>query len=51
LTSAGVGLFGVLSGFLASWFIGEDEQAENAELAEIRHELQRMRELIEHRRY
>lgn len=43
LTSAGVGLFGVFSGFLASWFIGEEEQADNAELAEIRNELARIR--------
>lgn len=49
LMSAGVGLFGVFSGFLASWFIGEEEQADNAELADIRNELERIRELLEQR--
>jgi voltage-gated potassium channel len=49
LMSAGVGLFGVFSGFLASWFIGEEEQADNAELADIRNELERIREILERR--
>jgi voltage-gated potassium channel len=49
LMSAAVGLFGTFSGFLASWFIGEDEQAENAELVEIRNELASVRKLIERR--
>lgn len=47
LMSAGVGLFGVFSAFLASRFIGEDEEKGNAELAEIRTELERIRELLE----
>jgi voltage-gated potassium channel len=47
--SAGVGLFGVFSGFVASWFIGEEEQADTQELVEIRNELARFRELMERR--
>lgn len=47
LMSADVGLFGTFSGFLASWFIGEEEKAENAELVQIRGELERVRELLE----
>jgi voltage-gated potassium channel len=50
LMSAGVGLFGVLSGFLASWFMGEDSKGESEELVEIRSELERIRELLEQRR-
>jgi voltage-gated potassium channel len=49
LMSAGVGLFGVFSGFLASRFIGDGEEKDNAELIEIRSELQRIRELLEQR--
>jgi voltage-gated potassium channel len=49
LMSAGVGLFGVFSGFLASWFIGEEGQ-DDAELSEIRSEIVRLRELLEQRR-
>jgi voltage-gated potassium channel len=49
LMSAGVGLFGVFSAFLASRFIGEEVQTENAELVEIRSELVRIRELLEQR--
>ena len=47
LMSAGVGLFGTFSGFLASWFIGEEEQADSAELVAIRIELERVRALLE----
>lgn len=50
LMSAGVGLFGTFSGFLASWFIGEEEQADNAELVQIRAELEQIRELLETKR-
>lgn len=49
LMSAGVGLFGVFSGFLASWFIGEEEQADIADLVEIRTELARIWEFLEQR--
>lgn len=49
LMSAGIGLFGVFSGFLASWFIGEEKHTGNAELVEIRAELGRLRELLAQR--
>jgi voltage-gated potassium channel len=48
LMSGGVALYGVFSGFLASWFVGEDNS--NAELAAVKDELARLRELLEQRR-
>ena len=47
LMSAGVGLVGTFSGFVASWFFGEEEQADNAELKEIRMELSRLTDALE----
>lgn len=47
LMSAGVGLFGTFSGFLASWFVGEEDQAENAEIAALRSEIAALRVVIE----
>jgi voltage-gated potassium channel len=48
LMCAGVGLFGTLSGFLASWFLGSNE-ARSTEIAELRNELVALREQIEQR--
>ena len=42
LMSAGVGLFGTFSGFLASWFSGEDEDATTKEIAALRAEIARL---------
>jgi voltage-gated potassium channel len=47
LMSGGVGLFGIFSGFLASWFVGEDGETQNAELKEVKEELSRLRQLLE----
>jgi len=47
LMIAGVGLVGTFSGFVASWFLGEEEQAENVELREIRMELARLTAALE----
>jgi voltage-gated potassium channel len=44
LMSAGVGLFGVLSGFLASWFVGEEDESKNAEIAAVTAEIAALRE-------
>lgn len=42
LMSAGVGLFGTFSGFLASWFSGEDEDETTKEIAALRVEIARL---------
>ena len=42
LMSAGVGLFGTFSGFLASWFSGEEEDATTREVAALRAEIARL---------
>jgi len=42
LMSAGVGLFGTFSGFLASWFSGEDEDATAKEIAALRGEIAKL---------
>jgi voltage-gated potassium channel len=48
LMSAGVGLFGVFSGLLASWFVGSEvEESSEKELAAIRLEIVALRESIE----
>ena len=47
LMSGGVALFGVFSGFLASWFVGEDDT--NAELVAVKEELARLRQVLEQR--
>lgn len=46
LMSAGVGLFGIFSGFVASWFIGEDSDRSNSELVALREEMARLREAL-----
>ena len=45
LMSGGVGLFGIFSGFLASWFVGEEDS--NKDLAAVKDELARLRNLLE----
>jgi voltage-gated potassium channel len=47
LMSAGVGLFGAFSGFLASWFVGEDDQSKKDEVAALREEIVRLRMVLE----
>lgn len=47
LMFAGVGLFGVLSGFLASWFVKPDVQREESEVAELRAEVQRLASAVD----
>lgn len=47
LMLCGVGLFGVLSGFVASLLLGKSAEEENAELAEIRTQLTRIEKRLE----
>ena len=46
LMTGGVGLFSTVSGFLATWFMGEQEQQDNVELAAIRVELARLNDAL-----
>lgn len=46
LMSAGVGLFGALSGFLAAWFMSPDKGGAESELALLRAEIAELRELL-----
>ncbi len=46
LMIAGVGLFGVFSGFVASWFLSSGNIGKDTELQEIRRELEEIRELL-----
>jgi len=47
LMSAGVALIGTFGGFVASWFLGGEEQADNTELREVRLELARLNDASE----
>lgn len=47
LMVAGVGLFGILSGLLASWFVGADAREETVELEAVRVELAALRVAVE----
>lgn len=47
LMIAGVGLFGTLSGFLATWFLAPARQEQGSELAMLRQEIRLLRESIE----
>lgn len=44
---SGVGLFGILSGFVASWFVHPKQQTHQSELERILEEMRRLRELVE----
>ena len=49
--TAGVGLFGTFSGFLAAWFIGSgaaDESNVSAEISSLRTEIAALRKMLEH---
>ncbi len=46
LMAAGVGLFGVLSGFIASWFITPTDNQRETELAAVRREIAELKELL-----
>ena len=47
LMSAGVGLFGTFSGFLASWFVGEEDDETQDELKLLRAEIAALRSALE----
>ncbi len=48
LMAAGVGLFGTLSGFLASWFIGPARKEDvNSDIAALRKEIVELREVLQ----
>lgn len=47
LMAAGVGLFGVFSAALAAWFLVPEDEATDAEIAGMREELRRLREMME----
>ena len=47
LMSAGVGLFGVFSGYLASWFLSPPEKEELSDLAALKEEVTALRRAIE----
>ena len=49
LMTAGVGLFGTLSGFVASWFLAPRTRAEESEIAQLRTEIRLLREHMESR--
>jgi voltage-gated potassium channel len=51
LMLAGVGLFSVFSGFLASWFIAPENAVEQSELAALRADVASLRQLIEQGQY
>jgi voltage-gated potassium channel len=44
--TAGVGLFGVLSGLVAAWFIQPGQKEEVDDIAELRHEVKQLRETL-----
>ena len=50
LMLAGVGLFGTLSGFLATWFLAPASREKESDSAALRVEIQRLREAIEESR-
>lgn len=49
LMTAGVGLFSAFSAALAAWFLAPEDEATDAEIAELRGEIRAMRELLEKR--
>lgn len=46
LMFAGVGLFGMFSGFLASWFVGSSRSSLTTEMDEVKRELAEIKEMI-----
>lgn len=46
LMTAGVGLFGTFTGFVAAWFMETGEQEQESELVAIRRELRELREAL-----
>jgi voltage-gated potassium channel len=49
LMTAGIGLFGTLSGLVASWFLAPDQGKQEGELAALTQEVRRLRESLENR--
>ena len=49
LMTAGVGLFGTFSGFVAAWFLKPAEEQQESEIERIEGELRKIRELLETR--
>ncbi len=49
LMTAGVALFGTLTGLLASWFLSPDREAREAEVKDLREEIAALRRLLERR--
>jgi voltage-gated potassium channel len=47
LMCAGVGLFGMFSGFLAAWFVAPAAQQERGELAALKDEVRELRAMLE----
>ena len=47
LMAAGVGLFGMFSGFLAAWFVAPQTADERSELADLRDEVAALRETVQ----
>ena len=47
LMCAGVGLFGMFSGFLAAWFVSPDSREERHEIQALREEIRELRALLE----
>ena len=47
LMIAGVGMFGTFSGFVAAWFLAPDREEQENEVKELRHELVRVRNLMQ----
>ena len=47
LMAAGVALFGVLSAFLAAWFLETGQAKDSSELAALREEVRALREVVE----
>lgn len=47
LMTVGVGLFGIFSGFVASWFLSPGQQQQESQLAAVRDELAALRRAIE----
>jgi voltage-gated potassium channel len=45
--SAGVGLFGTFSGFVASWFLRPERQAQESEIHTLIEEVRQLREMLE----